>query len=112
VDRVGKRAQGGGEKTGICHLPWGRRRLEQRNFTSKIPWDSSTLSKVNSSKSSSGRMIPGDTPSYRWPDDDKQIKNGAQLIVRESQVVQFVYSGSSETRLPRETLLQPTTFRY
>jgi excisionase family DNA binding protein len=34
-----------------------------------------------------------DTLSYRWPDDDKAIKNGAQLIVRESQVVQFVYLG-------------------
>ncbi len=34
-----------------------------------------------------------DTLSYRWPDDDKNIKNGAQLIVRESQVVQFIYLG-------------------
>jgi excisionase family DNA binding protein len=34
-----------------------------------------------------------DTLSYRWPDDDKEIKNGAQLIVRESQIVQFVYLG-------------------
>ncbi len=34
-----------------------------------------------------------DTLSYRWPDDDRQIKNGAQLIVRESQVAQFVASG-------------------
>lgn len=34
-----------------------------------------------------------DTLSYRWPDDDKEIKNGAQLIVRESQNVQFVYVG-------------------
>ena len=34
-----------------------------------------------------------DTLSYRWPDDDKNIKNGAQLIVRESQLVQFVYLG-------------------
>lgn len=34
-----------------------------------------------------------DTLSYRWPDDDKNIKNGAQLIVRESQVVQFVATG-------------------
>ena len=34
-----------------------------------------------------------DTLSYRFPDDDKEIKNGAQLIVRESQVVQFVYLG-------------------
>jgi excisionase family DNA binding protein len=34
-----------------------------------------------------------DTLSYRWPDDDKNIKNGAQLIVRESQMVQFVYLG-------------------
>jgi excisionase family DNA binding protein len=34
-----------------------------------------------------------DTLSYRFPDDDKEIKRGAQLIVRESQVVQFVYVG-------------------
>jgi excisionase family DNA binding protein len=34
-----------------------------------------------------------DTLSYRWPDDDKEIKRGAQLIVRESQLVQFVYLG-------------------
>lgn len=34
-----------------------------------------------------------DTISYRFPDDDKAIKNGAQLIVRESQVAQFVYLG-------------------
>src|SRR5829696_4367378 len=34
-----------------------------------------------------------DTLAYRWPDEDKEIKNGAQLIVRESQTVQFVYLG-------------------
>jgi len=34
-----------------------------------------------------------DTLSYRWPDEDKEIKNGAQLIVRESQVAQFLYLG-------------------
>src|SRR5580765_1061158 len=34
-----------------------------------------------------------DTLSYRFPDDDKEIKNGAQLIVRESQAAQFVYLG-------------------
>jgi excisionase family DNA binding protein len=34
-----------------------------------------------------------DTLAYRFPDDDKEIKNGAQLIVRESQVVQFVAAG-------------------
>jgi excisionase family DNA binding protein len=34
-----------------------------------------------------------DTLSYRYPDDDKAIKRGAQLIVRESQLVQFVYLG-------------------
>ncbi len=34
-----------------------------------------------------------DTLSYRWPDQDKEIKNGAQLIVRESQCAQFVYLG-------------------
>jgi excisionase family DNA binding protein len=34
-----------------------------------------------------------DTLSFRYPDEDKEIKNGAQLIVRESQVAQFVYLG-------------------
>ncbi len=34
-----------------------------------------------------------DTLSFRFPDDDKEIKRGAQLIVRESQMVQFVYLG-------------------
>jgi excisionase family DNA binding protein len=34
-----------------------------------------------------------DTLSWRFPDDDKEIKNAAQLIVRESQVAQFVYTG-------------------
>ena len=34
-----------------------------------------------------------DTLSFRFPDDDKEIKRGAQLIVRESQTVQFVYIG-------------------
>src|SRR5688500_8119861 len=35
-----------------------------------------------------------DTLSYRFPDDDKEIKRGAQLIVRESQMAQFVYLGN------------------
>ena len=34
-----------------------------------------------------------DTLSFRFPDEDKEIKRDAQLIVRESQVVQFVYLG-------------------
>src|SRR6185369_13427929 len=34
-----------------------------------------------------------DTLSIRFPDDDKAIKRGAQLIVREGQVAQFVYLG-------------------
>jgi excisionase family DNA binding protein len=34
-----------------------------------------------------------DTLSIRWPDEDREIKNGAQLIVREGQTVQFVYLG-------------------
>ena len=34
-----------------------------------------------------------DTLAYRFPDDDKEIKRGAHLIVRESQVAQFVYLG-------------------
>ena len=34
-----------------------------------------------------------DTISWRFPDLDKEIKRGAQLIVRESQAAQFVYVG-------------------
>src|SRR5271169_991974 len=34
-----------------------------------------------------------DTISFRYPDMDKEIKTGAQLIVRESQTAQFVYLG-------------------
>jgi excisionase family DNA binding protein len=34
-----------------------------------------------------------DTLAYRFPDEDKEIKRGAQLIVREGQVAQFVYLG-------------------
>lgn len=34
-----------------------------------------------------------DTLSWRFPDDDKEIKRGAQLIVRESQTCQFIYLG-------------------
>ncbi len=34
-----------------------------------------------------------DTLSFRYPDDDKAIKRGAQLVVRESQLAQFVYLG-------------------
>lgn len=34
-----------------------------------------------------------DTISWRFPDEDKAIKNGAQLIVRESQTAQFVSTG-------------------
>ena len=33
------------------------------------------------------------TLTHRFPDADKAIKNGAQLIVRESQTAQFVYLG-------------------
>src|SRR5438067_9845314 len=32
-----------------------------------------------------------DTLSFRFPDEDKEIKRGAQLIVRESQIAQLVY---------------------
>lgn len=34
-----------------------------------------------------------DTLSWRFPDQDKEIKRGAQLIVRESQAAQFIYVG-------------------
>ena len=52
-----------------------------------------------------------DTLSFRWPDDDKEIKNGAQLIVRESQIAQFVYLGQfGDTFLPgKHTLTTDNT---
>ena len=34
-----------------------------------------------------------DTLAWRFPDSDREIKRGAQLIVRESQTAQFVYLG-------------------
>jgi excisionase family DNA binding protein len=34
-----------------------------------------------------------DTLAFRFPDEDREIKRGAQLVVRESQVAQFVYLG-------------------
>lgn len=34
-----------------------------------------------------------DTISWRFPDEDKEIKRGAQLICRESQTCQFIYLG-------------------
>src|SRR5438445_932708 len=34
-----------------------------------------------------------DTNSFHYPDLDKEIKNGAQLVVRESQAAQLVYLG-------------------
>jgi len=39
-----------------------------------------------------------DTLAWRFPDDDREIKNGAQLIVRESQAAQFVYLGEFADR--------------
>ena len=41
-----------------------------------------------------------DTLSFRFPDDDKAIKRGAQLIERESQVAQFVYLGEFGDTFP------------
>jgi excisionase family DNA binding protein len=34
-----------------------------------------------------------DVLSYRYPDEDREIKNGAQLVVRESQQAQLLYLG-------------------
>ena len=36
---------------------------------------------------------PRDAISFRFPDADREIKRGAKLVVRESQVAQFVYLG-------------------
>jgi membrane protease subunit (stomatin/prohibitin family) len=50
-----------------------------------------------------------DTLSYRFPDEDKEIKNGAQLIVRESQVAQFIFPSFGDTFGP-QVLLTTDTF--
>ena len=48
-----------------------------------------------------------DTLSYKWPDKDREIKRGAQLIVRESQVAQFMYLGQfGDTFAPGKHTLQ------
>lgn len=44
-----------------------------------------------------------DTLAWRFPDEDKAIKNGAQLIVRESQLAQFVYGPIRRHLRPRQT---------
>ena len=50
-----------------------------------------------------------DTLTYRFEDHDKAIKNGAQLIVRESQVAQFVYLGKfGDTFGPGKHTLETT----
>jgi membrane protease subunit (stomatin/prohibitin family) len=49
-----------------------------------------------------------DTLSYRFPDEDKEIKRGAQLIVRESQVAQFVYLGQFGDTFGWNRLSRPT----
>src|SRR3974390_2098399 len=49
-----------------------------------------------------------DTISYRHPDTQKEIKRGAQLIVRESQVAQFIYLGQfGDTFGPGKSTLTP-----
>jgi excisionase family DNA binding protein len=50
-----------------------------------------------------------DTLAWRFPDEDKAIKNGAQLIVRESQVAQLVMTGQfADTFWPgKHTLSTP-----
>ena len=39
-----------------------------------------------------------DTIAWRFPDEDHEIKRGAQLVVRESQAAQFVYLGQFADR--------------
>jgi excisionase family DNA binding protein len=64
-----------------CLSPWqnGARsiELEAQMFIEIIEWTDDSR----------------DTLSFRFPDDDKEIKRGAQLIVRESQMAQFIYLG-------------------
>ena len=53
-----------------------------------------------------------DTLSYRFPDEDKAIKRGAQLIVRESQVRSLFISANSAIPSSRaSTRWSPIIFR-
>ena len=45
-----------------------------------------------------------DTMLYRFPVRDQEIKNGAQLIVRESQSAVFVHEGQKLFRMPVPSL--------
>jgi membrane protease subunit (stomatin/prohibitin family) len=52
-----------------------------------------------------------DTISWPFPDSDREIKRGAQLIVRESQVAQFVYLGEFGDTFGATTRWSRTTSR-
>jgi excisionase family DNA binding protein len=76
-----------------------QQRLLQLPNLRQDPPNHSIMSILNFLKSQAWEIIQWeedearDTLSIRWPDEDREIKRGAQLIVREGQVVQFVYLG-------------------
>jgi len=54
-----------------------------------------------------------DTLSWRFPDEDKAIKNGAQLIVREAKSPNsFISVSSAIVSHPANTRWLPRTFRF
>lgn len=65
------------------HQPVRNQRMSILNFLKSQAWEIIQWEENDSR----------DTLSVRWPDEDREIKRGAQLIVRESQAVQFVYLG-------------------
>ena len=58
-----------------------------------IAWGYSDFSKVNLSKSLNGQISNTNTMVYRFPVQNNEIKMGAELTVRESQVAIFVNEG-------------------
>src|SRR5207237_7344331 len=80
-----QQGRGGGQETGREEVAWTEILGEdmaiihflKKQFIDIIEWTDDSR----------------DTLSFRFPDEDKEIKRGAQLIVRESQVAQFVYLG-------------------
>ncbi len=69
---------------------WNRPRIEQKPKT--------PMGLINYLKTQFLEIIQWeddsrDTITFRYPDMDKEIKRGAQLVVRESQAAQFVYLG-------------------
>jgi excisionase family DNA binding protein len=117
--RTGNRRQARPAVVAACGLGGGRRaavRAAQRAdgaaghfHRGLVEWSAARTANMGLNDFIKGELVEiiewtdnsRDTLTYRFPDQNKAIKNGAQLIVRESQRAQFVYLGQfGDTFLP------------